>query len=256
MWNEDHTYTDAILMKWDSEGNFLWNAWWGGPDDEKAYAIWANEFYVFVSTSVKSWGAPTDKPVLAKWSYSGIFVDSSWPWWDNEIQYIPKGLFSSGNSIYTCGWGNFSTPTDYSQFLFDFYSYDTPPSPWFKPITPNPSLNGTYTIGWQYLPEVEFYNVYRDIHPISGTSGRTPYLVLTNTSYVESGMAEGTYFYVVTTIVNGVESQISNPGVVEVDLPNPPKKIPGYNLLVIFMCMGIAALMILKKEKKRLRKSF
>ncbi len=251
VWNENHTFTDAIVMKWDSEGNFLWDGWWGGPDNERAYAIWANEFYVYVSTSVKSWGVLTDKPVLAKWSYSGIYIDSSWPWWDNELQYIPKGLFGSGYSIYTCGWQNFTTPTDYSQFLFNYYSYETPPSPWFEPIKPNPSLNGTYTLEWQYFPEVEYYHVYRDIHPILDISGRTPYQILTNTSYVESGMAEGTYFYVVTTILRNSESPLSNPRVVEVDLPNPPDKIPGYNITIFISFLAIISILVGRKYSRK-----
>ncbi len=251
-WNENHNSTGAVILKWDSDGNILWDNWWDGPENEAAYSIWANEFYVYVCTSTDSWNALADKMVVVKYSYSGIYVDSSWPWWGNDVQYIPKGIFGFNQFIYVCGWQkNLEDSPEDDQFLYNFYSYHTPPIPYFEPIEPNPSVNGTYTLKWQNFPESESYHLYRDIHPILDISGRTPYKILTNTSYIETDMAEGTYFYIVTCFVKGVESEMSLPGIVNVDLPEPEKKVPGYNVILVITLIGFTSLWIYKKTVRK-----
>ena len=80
-------------MEWDAKGDIILDAWWGWEGNDRAYSIWANDFFVYVSTTVNDWGVIADKTVLAKWSYSGIFIDSSWPWWGDDRQYIPEGIF-------------------------------------------------------------------------------------------------------------------------------------------------------------------
>ena len=105
----------------DTNGTIIWQTWWDGPEDEMAYGIWANEFYVYISASTNSWEPVSDKMVLIKWSYSGIYVDSSWPWWGDDRQYIPQSIFGWDYNIYVCGQHNVTqdTPDDYIQFLID-----------------------------------------------------------------------------------------------------------------------------------------
>ncbi|MHA1111622.1 MAG: hypothetical protein ACTSRE_11010 [Promethearchaeota archaeon] len=252
VWNENDT-SAAVVLKFDFNGTYLWEEWWDGPEDEVACAIWANEYFVYLSASTNSWDPISDKMVVVKWSYAGIYVDSSWPWWGDDRQYVPEGIFGWDYNIYVCGWHNVSqdTPDDYIQFLYNFYSYHGPVPPWFEPIEPNPSLNGTYTLEWQNLPEVESYRIYRDIHPISDLTGRTPYEIVTNTSIIETNMDEGTYFYLITSILKGTESYTSNPRVVEVDLPAPPKKVPGYNVILVITLMGFTSIWVYNKKFRK-----
>lgn len=252
-WNEYHNSSAAAVLKYGSNGTVLWENWWNGLGNESAYGIWANEFYVYVAASTNSWDPITDKMVLLKWSYSGIYVDSSWLWWSDDRQYIPNGIFGWDYNIYVCGWQNFTpiAPDDYDQFLFNFYSYYKPPVPWFEPPEPNPSLNGTYNLTWQEFPEAESYRLYRDIYPIEDIIDRSPYKITTNSSILETNMAEGTYFYIVTSVVKGVESDISNPGIVEVNLPDPPKEVPGYSIFITIPLIGITTFWIYKKKFRK-----
>ncbi|MBN2157174.1 MAG: hypothetical protein JW776_14110 [Candidatus Lokiarchaeota archaeon] len=253
IWNETDLTTDMLIMKWDSDGNELWYQIWSLPEEDKAYSIWANEFYVFVCGTTLGREAEYEKVVLAKYSYNGILVETSYPKWNDDYHYIPKSIFAYNNYLYVCGGYNGSAEIsgDYDLYLLKFYSYSTPPAPYFTPIEPNPSLNGTYYLNWQYFPESEGYHLYRDIHPILDISGRIPYKILTSNSLIETGMEEGTYFYVVTCIVKGIESEISNPRVVLVDLPDPPdNKVPGYNIFLIIIIPSLALFIIYKNKIK------
>ena len=250
IWDESHTFTDIVISHWNFDGDLQWNQAWGGSEDERAYSIWVNEFYIFLCATSQSYGATYEEVVLLKWTYAGVYIESYWPTWWYNYQYIGTSIYVSHHNVYICGWYNGSEEVtgDYDQFLFNFYSYDYPPAPELFIIKPNPSLNGTFLLEWQNISETDSYNLYKDIHPILDISTRIPYQTLTNTSFIEMGLDEGTYFYVVTSVLKDTESDISNPGVVLVDYPDPPKeKIPGYKVLLLIAVLGFTSLCIIRK---------
>jgi hypothetical protein len=258
IWNATNSTPDIFIMKWDSEGNSIWNQTWQTQDEDVAYSIWANEFYIHIVGTTTSWDAPFKEMVISKYSYNGILVENTFPSWNAEYEYIPSSVFGINERLFITGWVNLTNeePKDYDQFLFNFYTYQAPPVPNFPPIEPNPSLNGTYIVEWQDFVESEGYRLYRDIYPILDVSGMTPYLELTNTSIIESNMPEGTYFYKVSCIVKGVESSPSQPRVVEVDLPDPDDKIPGFNVFLLLSIAAISVVSIIKKNLESLTKDF
>ncbi|GAB4306292.1 MAG: hypothetical protein Kow0069_02880 [Promethearchaeota archaeon] len=76
--------------------------------------------------------------------------------------------------------------------------------PLVHPITPNPDIDGEVTVTWDEVADADAYQVFREDHyvdDISETSG--PIAQVTTTSYTDSGLAPGTYFYAVQAIKSG-----------------------------------------------------
>jgi hypothetical protein len=250
IWNSSYSTTDILIMKWDSDGNNVWNRTYTSPETDKAYCIWANEYYLEVAGTTLRWNAEYEKIILLKYTFGGLLVDESYPTWDYEYEYIPKAIFGTDSRFYVCGWYNGSSeiPGDYDQYLFQFVAYHLVPIPFFFVTEPQPSVNGSFTLIWEEFDECEFYHLYKDNHPILNFTDRIPYQILTNTSFIETGQKEDTYFYYVTSFLKGIESEVSNPCIVQVDLPDSPKrKIPGYNMPIFLGILGFTIFFTYKK---------
>lgn len=74
-----------------------------------------------------------------------------------------------------------------------------PAAPVLAPITPNPCTTGTINLTWQLVPGATSYAVYRHATNITATtvSALVPVRVVTQTTYVDAGLVNGTYFYAV-----------------------------------------------------------
>ena len=139
-----------------------------------------------------------------------------------------------------------------SHYIIRYYTYNHIQPPDLFRITPNPSTNGSFFLEWEEVAGAEYYNLYKDIHPILDISNRTPYLSLISTNLTEIELNDGTYFYVLTTIMKGTESIISSPRIVEVYFPESSKRvIPGYNVYIAFSLLGISALWFYRKKIRK-----
>jgi hypothetical protein len=101
-----------------------------------------------------------------------------------------------------------------------------PPSPTYTPavptlsmIIPNPSTTGNITLSWTAVPGATQYRVYRDGTPISGIEGKTPIATIHGTTYLDGGLSNGTYYYVIVAENATGHSPISNGESVTVAIP-------------------------------------
>ncbi|TFG18979.1 MAG: hypothetical protein EU530_07605 [Promethearchaeota archaeon] len=246
-WNAETNNTDILIMKVFPNGTRDWYTYYKGYGNDTGHSIWANEYYAYICGSTLREDDEFEDLVWVKYTHTGALIDS-FTWGYEGLSDYGKGIFGIDQEIYICGtyYGIY-----YYQLLLRVYSYDGIQPPVFYTITPNPSQNGSVFIGWNAVPGADSYNLYKDIHPILDISNRTPYQSLTTTNISENGLEEGTYFYVLTTIMANTESIISLPGIVVVNLPDPPKKVPGYNVILVITILGLTSLWIYKKNVRK-----
>ncbi|MHA1900484.1 MAG: hypothetical protein ACTSW5_06285, partial [Promethearchaeota archaeon] len=131
---------DLLLIKWDSNGNQIWNRTWGGVDDEFGNGIWGNGAYIYTTGSTKSFGEGAEDVLVIKWdsdgnqiwnrTWGGQYLDKSQSIWGNETDIYTAGFTRSfgegsedalvikwdndGNQIWNRTWGGNDSDLLYS----------------------------------------------------------------------------------------------------------------------------------------------
>ncbi|NVM29303.1 MAG: hypothetical protein HWN65_10730 [Candidatus Helarchaeota archaeon] len=116
-------------------------------------------------------------------------------------------------------------------------------------VNPNPPTNLTYQqlegriiLNWSAPndPDLSFYSIFRAPAPIQNVSLLNPIANTTSTSWSDSDLPPGTYYYVVVAVdINGLRSNASD--AVSVIISKPPSR----TLLIILICIlaGIGSVM-------------
>ncbi|MHA1368649.1 MAG: binary toxin-like calcium binding domain-containing protein [Promethearchaeota archaeon] len=93
--------SDLLLVKWDADGNQIWNRTWGGSDPDSGSSIWCDGFYIYTSGYTSSYGAGSEDLLLVKWDADGNQIwNRAWGGSSSDIGY---SIWINGTSIYTCG---------------------------------------------------------------------------------------------------------------------------------------------------------
>jgi len=97
-----------------------------------------------------------------------------------------------------------------------------PAAPYLNTITPNSSNTGSITLSWTAPAGATTYKLYRFSSLISGLNGSVTLLgSFQSPSAQDTGLANGTYYYVVTAVNASGESNISNCQSASVSIPPP-----------------------------------
>ena len=96
---------DQILVKWDTDGNYIWNKTWGGTEMEKGEAVWGYQDMIFTCGSTHSWGADVYDSVITKWDENGNQIwNMTWGGSDSDSTESIMGYTgSNGPFLYTIG---------------------------------------------------------------------------------------------------------------------------------------------------------
>lgn len=92
---------DAIVLKYDLEGNLIWSQRWGGSDQEVARGIAVDDRYVWVAAKTKSYGRGGWDVALLKYTKDGTFL--GFKLWGGEGDDEPHSLTADANSLYVVG---------------------------------------------------------------------------------------------------------------------------------------------------------
>ncbi|MHA1698421.1 MAG: hypothetical protein ACTSWN_06245, partial [Promethearchaeota archaeon] len=65
---------DLILIKWDHQGNKIWNQTWGGTSGDYGESVWYDGAYIYTCGSTLNFGAGQSDLVLIKWDTSGNII--------------------------------------------------------------------------------------------------------------------------------------------------------------------------------------
>ncbi|MHA1370364.1 MAG: hypothetical protein ACTSRA_11690, partial [Promethearchaeota archaeon] len=93
--------SDLFLVKWDTDGNQVWNRMWGGSDSDKGNSVWGDGSYLYTCGYTWSYGAGDSDLVLVKWDTDGNQVWNR-TWGGSDSDY-GESVWGDGSFIYTCG---------------------------------------------------------------------------------------------------------------------------------------------------------
>ncbi len=92
---------DTALVKWDANGNVLWNKTWGGGDVDIGLDVCVNGSAIYTGGTTHSYGAGTGDVCVIKWDQNGnILWNRSWGGSESEECF---SICTLGPNIYTCG---------------------------------------------------------------------------------------------------------------------------------------------------------
>jgi fibronectin type 3 domain-containing protein len=153
-----------------------------------------------------------------------------------------------------------------------------PAAPTLQSITPNPSPSDSVLLNWTEVSGAS-YRVYRNTSTITSTAGLNPIQAHTQTGFFDTGLTNGTYYYVITAINNTGVSGISNCVSVVVSIApsnintttttttnsttstgtttkaNEPgdNSVNGFSVALMLITTSIVAVILLHKKKKIIR---
>ncbi|MHA1715440.1 MAG: hypothetical protein ACTSXP_07330, partial [Promethearchaeota archaeon] len=94
-------YDDLILVKWDADGNQVWNRTWGGFDQDRGYSVWGDGNYLYTCGKTNCSGGGDYDLLLVKWDVNGTPAwNRTWGGSDGDFG---KSVWGDGNYLYTCG---------------------------------------------------------------------------------------------------------------------------------------------------------
>ena len=154
-----------------------------------------------------------------------------------NLQVI-TGLFVPGNGSYPIYvWLKDSEGNiHYSNFSMTYLHYDyIPPDP--PSVSYAQAGGSSATLYWSLILDgnVDHYNIYRSSNPIGSVTGMTPIASVGNMtgSYTDTGLSDGTYYYVVTAVDDlGQESLVSNNVMVDITFTR-------WIIIIIIVIFGI-----------------
>lgn len=114
---------------------------------------------------------------------------------------------------------------------------------------PYPNTSGEVLLNWTEIPAAEYFSVYRHSSMIFEVNDSISLLSnVSESSYIDSGMGNGDYFYVVTTHIAGFDSQISQCKMITVELSSIVPGFPISIILTISISMIVFTLWRVKKQ--------
>ncbi len=92
---------DFALVKWDTNGNIIWNKTWGGGSSDDGHSIWGDGTYLYTLGSTSSFGAGNDDFALVKWDTNGNIL--RYKTWGGSSNDNGISIWGDGTYLYTLG---------------------------------------------------------------------------------------------------------------------------------------------------------
>ncbi len=106
----------VLLLKYDSNGQKIWNQSWGGTGTEKGFDIVVSNGYIYITGTSDSAG--TDDIIILKYDTDGNLIWSKI--WDGGSNDISRGIVVAGNLIFIVGDSDSYTGGDLDVILMKF----------------------------------------------------------------------------------------------------------------------------------------
>ncbi|MHA1369651.1 MAG: binary toxin-like calcium binding domain-containing protein [Promethearchaeota archaeon] len=94
---------DVLLVKWDTDGNQIWNRTWGGLREDEGNAIWTNGTCIYISGLTHSYGSGHNDVLIMRWDADGNLIWNR-TWGKSTHDECALSLWSNGTRIYTIGY--------------------------------------------------------------------------------------------------------------------------------------------------------
>jgi len=136
------------------------------------------------------------------WSEVGMLTTSGGgTWTDTLINYGSYGYRIKSMYNMVIRWDTY-----YSKEVWVLFAGIVPDATTVSTITPNPDTDGSVIISWASVPNVPNYELHKSIDNVVFTKLTT----VSSTSFTDSGLSDGTYYYKVKCIGVDYDSGFSN----------------------------------------------
>ena len=245
---------DMVVVKYDSAGNWQWNRTWGTSlqDEPRSIAVdSADNIYMYGFTNLANVSIVT-------YSASGVLISNK-QWGNNPTyQYWGQDIeIDSSDKIYITGYNRTGTFSIYDIFLVKLSIEAIPSPPGSFELSSNagiPDDDGTFMLSWTSASGANNYSIYQYSSLITKINDSLTVLANeTNAlSLPLSSYSNGTYYFVAVAFNNdGNKSSNVLSIIVELlgDTSTTPG-IPGFNLTIVGLVIGIVSVILIKKKNK------
>jgi ABC-type glycerol-3-phosphate transport system substrate-binding protein len=170
-------------------------------------------------------------------------VEAKYPLISSAISNDFSNIFSGGKTV-TQGLNDM-------QSNIEELLYITPEAFTLTSNADNPDPDGTFNLVWTSSEGTENYSVYTYNNYINDINQSLTLLANQNaiSPYSVSGLANGTYYYIVVAY-NEYGNRLSNCIKIVIEIPNKnagPQGIPGYNILLLVTILGLTSVYLIFK---------
>lgn len=236
---------DLFLAKLSIEapGDFTLSSNAGSPDDDGAFTL--------------TWSSSSGANNYSIYQYSSYIIDinGSLTLLANETNSLslPLSEFSNGSYYFKAiAFNNFGKRI--SNSISIVVGIPPPSSFTLYSNAGSPDDDGNFTLTWSSSSGANNYSVYQSSSYIYNINGSLTQLAneINSLTHSLSGLSDGTYFFVVVAF-NDSGNKTSNVLIITVELQvggSTTPGIPGFNLMIVGLVIGIVSVMLIKKRLK------
>ncbi len=246
---------DMVVVKYDTAGNWQWNRTWGTSLNDEARSIGvdsADNVYMYGFTNMENVS-------IVKFNATGEFLwDKQWGNSTGLSKYWGYDLvIDSFDKIYITGYYRpAGVPSD-DLFLVKLSIEVAPADFTLSSNAGTPDDDGDFTLTWTSSSGANNYSIYQYSSFITQINGSLTVLTngINSLSLPLSGYSNGTYYFIAVAF-NDIGSKSSNCISVAIAIPPTPQttattpNIPGFNLIIIALVIGIVSITIIRKKSK------
>ncbi|TFG14370.1 MAG: hypothetical protein EU531_09150 [Promethearchaeota archaeon] len=245
---------DITLVKYDTNGNKLWNSTWDSTPSwqEEAWSIaFDSAGYVYVG----GYQINGDIFILKYNSAGSLIWDKYWDRGSMYSNWCYDLIIDSNDNIYFTG---FTLLTAFYDIITVKLTIDSPGGFTLWSDADTPDDDGEFTLNWSISSRVNNYSLfYSNISANIDIESELPWIQDITDNGVDVTFNNGTYYFLVVAY-NDYGYAVSNyeSVTVEIEPTGPPTdvpRIPGYTLFVISISMLVIILVIAFRTKKLIK---
>jgi uncharacterized delta-60 repeat protein len=150
-------YNDIFLLKYDTDGNFIWERLWGGIDGDSGFGVAVDYLDNIFVTGYQDHPDSPEIPILKYNSMGNLIWSKTWSGPKDENM---KKIVTNGKELYLAGY-TASYAIGIEDVLVLKY-YLTPENFTLDSDAEIPDSNGEYNLTWSYSDYASNYSIYTD----------------------------------------------------------------------------------------------
>jgi len=227
---------EITTVKFDNNGNKLWNQTWGSLFEDEGYSIaFDSAGYLYVGGYELFRDA-----VILKYTSDGTLVwNKTWQISSSYDHWCYDLIIDANDKIYFTGTVRLGSLYD---VLTVKLSIESPGGFYLWSTADNPDTDGIFNLTWSISPRVSNYSLYySNVSANMDIESETPWVETIWNNEIEISFGDGMHYFLVVAY-NNYGYAVSNYTSVNVQIAtNGPTQpgIPGYNIGILFLLIGV-----------------
>lgn len=240
---------EITTVKFDANGNKLWNQTWGSLYEDEGYSIAIDSAGFLYVGGYELFG----DAVILKYSNEGTLIwNKTWQISPSYSHWSYDLIIDTNDQIYFTGSARFGS---LYEILTVKLSIESPGGFYLWSNADNPDTDGTFNLAWSMSPRVNNYSLYySNVSANIDIDSDTPWIQAVLINEVEISLNDGTHYFLVVAYNNygyAISNYVSINVQIESNVTTQPG-IPGFSLGVLFVIIGGIAFIKVIKYKKRI----